>query len=154
MPTAEPPGPPARSRPVVRPAGAGSPSAARRTGAAEVDREPVEHRLYARMAWSTLDGLPLVAARHALSVEAQIITLCRRLDVEPMEVRARPDRVDVLVRIKPVHALGAVAARVKGGAGEHLVAAGTAVRWARGVAMATVDPDEVRDLMRRMALLT
>ena len=154
MPSGEPRGPRAPTRPGLRPAGPGSPSAAGRAGGTVGDGEPVEHRLYARIAWSTLDGLPLVAPRHTLSVEARIITLCRRLDVEPMEVRARPDRVDVLIRLKPVHTPGEVAARVKAGAGEHLVAGGTAVRWARGVAMATVEPDAVRDLMRRMALLT
>lgn len=117
-------------------------------------REPAVHRLYARVAWSTLDGLPLVGPRRALAVESQAITLCRRLDVEPMEVRARPDRVDLLVRFKPAHAVADVAEAVKRGTAAGLRRSGSPARWGRGVALATVAPDGVRHLMRRMALLT
>lgn len=117
-------------------------------------REASVHRLYARVAWTTLDELPLVGPRDALVVESQIIALCRRLDVEPLEVRARPNRVDLLLRFKPVHLLADVAAAVKAGSGAHLERRGSPVRWARGLALATVGPEEVRSLMRKMTRLT
>lgn len=124
-----------------------------RPGGERTGREPTAHRLYARIAWTTLDGLPLVGPRRALTVESQIIALCRRLDVEPMDARARRDRVDVLVRIKPVHGLARVAAEVKAASEAHLAGVGSPARWARGHAIVTVSPARVRDLMRRMALL-
>lgn len=129
-------------------------TAVRRAGAAaRVVREPSVHRLYARLAWTTLDGLPMVSPRRVLAVESHIIALCRRLDVEPMEVRARADRLDLLVRFKPAQTLADVAAAVKAGSGEHLARRRTAIRWARGVAVATVAPDAVPAMMRRMAVL-
>lgn len=124
------------------------------TRTASPDREPSVHRLYARAAWTTLGRLPLVSARTALAVESQIIGLCRRLDVEPLEVRARARRVDLLVRFKPVHPLADVAEEVKLGSAEHLRRSCSPARWGRGVAVRTVAPDEVRSVMRRMALLT
>lgn len=129
-----------------RPPGPGRP--------APPDREPAVHRLYARASWTTLDGLPLLPRRDVLAVESQIIGLCRRLDVEPMEVRARSRRVDLLVRFKPVHPLADVVASVKRGSSEHLRRRGSPARWGRGVAVRTVAPEEVRSVMRRMALLT
>lgn len=126
------------------------PGPARATGSG---REPSVHRLYARAAWTTLGGLPLVSPRAALSVESQIIGLSRRLDLEPMEVLARARRVDLLFRFKPVHLLADVAGEVKRGSDEHLRRSGSPVRWGRGLAVRTVAPDEVRSVMRRMALL-
>lgn len=117
------------------------------------DREPSVHRLYARAAWTTLDGLPLVPPRGAFAVESHIIALCRRLDVEPVEVRARARRVDLLFRFKPVHLLADVAGAVKRGSSEHLRRTGSPARWGRGTAVRTVAPEEVRSVMRRMALL-
>lgn len=117
---------------------------------AGIRAEPAVHRLYARLAWTTLGRLPLVAPGRVLRVEAQIITLCRRLDVEPVEVRAGPDRLDLLVRFKPVHPIADVAAAVKAGSADHLARAGTPIRWAPGVAVATVGPAGVRPLVRRM----
>lgn len=121
--------------------------------AAAPEREPSVHRLYARAAWTTLDGLPLVAPRGSLALESQIIALCRRLDVEPMEVRARARRVDLLFRFKPVHLLADVAGSVKRGSSEHLRRTGSPARWGRGLAVRTVAPEDVRSVMRRMALL-
>jgi REP element-mobilizing transposase RayT len=88
---------------------------------------------------------------YAATLEAHLIVLCRRLDVEPMQVRARRDRVDLLARIKPVHAVSEVARRLKRGSGELLSAEGSSVRWGRGYAAATVAPGEVRGWIRRYA---
>lgn len=120
---------------------------------ARADREPSVHRLYARASWTTLDGLPLLPPRDVLAVESQIIALCRRLDVEPMEVRARSRRVDLLFRFKPVHLLADVAGSVKRGSSRHLRRSGSPARWGRGIAVKTVAPGQVRSVMRRMALL-
>ncbi|MFW6192902.1 MAG: hypothetical protein ACOC83_05410, partial [Gemmatimonadota bacterium] len=122
-------------------------------GTGPPEREPSVHRLYARASWATLGALPLVSPRDALAVESQIISLCRRLDVEPMEVRARARRVDVLFRFKPVHLLADVAGSVKRGSSAHLRRSASPARWGRGIAVRTVAPDEVRSVMRRMALL-
>lgn len=121
--------------------------------AAPEDREPSVHRLYARASWTTLDGLPLLRPGDVLAVESQIIALCRRLDVEPMEVRARARRVDLLFRFKPVHLLADVVGSVKRGSSGHLRRSGSPARWGRGIAVRTVAPEAVRSVMRRMALL-
>lgn len=143
--------PPPEPRPPPRPP---SREAGRPTAGAPPPRDPCVHRLYARAAWTTLDALPLVAPRTALGVESRIIALCRRLDVEPLEVRARAGRVDLLFRFKPVHAVADVAEAAKRESHDHLERRGSPARWGRGVAVTTVDPAEVRSLMRRMALLT
>ena len=42
--------------------------------------------MYAEVVWTTFDRLPLVASGARTSIEAQLIALCRRLDVEPVAV--------------------------------------------------------------------
>lgn len=135
----EPPGPPPkpRARPGPTRPGPGG--------------EPARHRLYVHLAWSTLDGLPLVGPRQALALEGHLVALCRRLDVEPLEVAAAADRVHLLVRLKPVHALAAVARRLKRGSAEAAVRRAEPVRWARGWAAATVGPGDVRRKKRVLA---
>lgn len=115
------------------------------------DAEPARHRLYVHLAWRTLDGLPLVGPRQALALEGQLVALCRRLDVEPVEAAVAADRVHLLVRLKPVHALAAVARRLKRGSAEAAVRRAEPVRWARGWAAATVGPDHVRRKKRALA---
>lgn len=109
---------------------------------------PVRHRLYLHLAWTTLDGLPLVGPRQSLALEGQLIALCRRLDVEPLEAAVAEDRVHLLLRLKPVHAVDAVARRLKRGSSEAAVRRREPVRWGRGWAAATVDPDDVRRTRR------
>lgn len=110
--------------------------------------EPAHHRLYLHLAWATLNGLPLVGSRQALALEGQLVALCRRLDVEPVEVAVAVDRVHLLLRLKPVHAVAEVALRLKRGSTEAAVRRGEPVRWARGWAAATVDPDDARRMKR------
>ena len=114
-------------------------------------REPVSHRLYVVVAWGTLQGLPLLAPRSALLLEGDLIRLARRLDVEPLEVSAEADRVRLLLRFKPSQPIGPVALRLKAGADATVRRQGSPVRWGRGWAAATVPPEEVRDLRRRLA---
>lgn len=109
------------------------------------------HRLYAHLAWGTLDRLPLVDPRTALALESELISLCRRLDVEPVEVSVEADRVHVLARFKPTQALGSVVARLKRGSADVARRRSAPVRWGRGWAAATVAPAGVRDLKRRLA---
>lgn len=121
------------------------------TGGRRASPDPAAHRLYVHLAWTTLDRLPLVDRRRAPSVEAHLIVLCRRLDAEPMQVRAGPDRIDVLVRLKPVHTVSDVADRLKRGSAQLLAREGSALRWGRGYAAATVAPGDVRGWIRRHA---
>ena len=114
-------------------------------------REPVSHRLYVQVAWGTLHGLPLVSPRFALLLEGDLIRLARRLDVEPMEVSAEAARVRLLLRFKPGQPIGSVALRLKDGADAAARRHDSPVRWGRGWAAATVPPEGVRDLRRRLA---
>jgi len=150
MEISRPPGPGAPPRPPALDRGPNAPAPLPASRAATT-QEPAAHRLYVHLAWTTLDRLPLVDRRYAVTLEAQLIVLCRRLDVEPMQVRARRDRVDLLARIKPVHAVSELARRLKRGSGELLAAEGSSVRWGRGYAAATVAPGEVRGWIRRYA---
>lgn len=131
---------PPPSRP-VRPGAPGGRIGPGRSGPAA---EPALHRLYLHLAWTTLDELPLVGPRQALALEGQLIALCRRLDVEPLEVAVAADRVHLLLRLKPVHAVAAVARRLKRGSAEAAVRRADPVRWGRGWAAASVAPDDVR----------
>ncbi len=133
--------PPPRRGPTRRPSGAAPPGGA---------SEPVRHRLYLHLAWTTLDALPLVGPRQALALEGQLVALCRRLDVEPLEVAAAADRVHLLVRLKPVHSIAALARRLKRGSTEAAVRRAEPVRWARGWAAATVAPGDVRRKKRAL----
>ena len=110
--------------------------------------EPVRHQLYLHLARTILDGLPLVGPRQALALEGQLIALCRRLDVEPVEAAADADRVHLLLRLKPVHAVDDVARRLKQGSAEAMLRRREPVRWGRGWAAATVAPDDVRRTRR------
>jgi REP element-mobilizing transposase RayT len=108
------------------------------------------HRLYCHFVWPTLGRIPLVSPEAAAVVERHVITLCRRLDSEPICVRAFSDRVHLLLRLKPGHAPAALVSRLKSGTEANLQSAGHAVRWGRGYAVATVSGGEVRAVMRRV----
>lgn len=120
-----------------------------RASTTDGDREPISHRLYVQVAWGTLHGLPLLSDRFALLLEGELISLARRLDVEPLEVSAEPRRVRVLLRFKPSQPLEPIVRRLKSGADRAARRHGAAVRWGRGWAAATVRPTEVRDLRRK-----
>ena len=113
-------------------------------------RERAAHRLYAEIVWSTVDRLPLVAPEIRGSIEAHIITLCRRLDVEPVAVRVTASRARLLLRFKPSHTLGAIVASLKLGSQDAAVLAGRPVRWARGYATLSLSVTEVRRRARRL----
>jgi len=115
--------------------------------AAAVEAGPPDrtaHRLYAEVVWATLDRLSLVAPDARAPIEAQIITLCRRLDVEPVAVRVTSSRVRLLLRFKPSHSLGAVVSAIKLGSQDAAVLSGRPVRWARGFAALSLSGREVR----------
>jgi len=123
-----------------------------RTAMDLVDGAPgrAAHRLYCHFVWPTLGRIPLVSHVTAAAVERHLITLCRRLDTEPVCVRAFSDRVHLLLRLKPGHSPAAVIARLKSGTEAALQSAGHTVRWGRGYAAATVSGSEVRAVMRRV----
>ena len=108
------------------------------------------HKLYCHFVWPTLGRIPLVSADAAAVVERHVITLCRRLDSEPICVRAFSDRVHLLLRLKPGHSPGALVSRLKSGSEAALQASGHGVRWGRGYAVATVSGGEVRAVRRRV----
>jgi REP element-mobilizing transposase RayT len=83
-------------------------------------------------------------------VEGQLIAIARRLDAEPMAVRAAPDRVRLLLRLKPGHTLASLVPRLKHGSQDALTRAGRGVHWASGFAAASVSADDVRDVIRRI----
>jgi hypothetical protein len=112
--------------------------------------ERATHRLYVHVAWTTLDGLPLLAPDAREAAEARIIALCRRLDAEPVAVRASAAGVSLLLRVTPSHTVGALATALKVGSEDALAAAGRPVRWARGFAASSVGPTEVRRRARRL----
>ena len=108
------------------------------------------HKLYCHFVWPTLGRIPLVSAEVSAVVERHAITLCRRLDAEPICVRAFSDRVHLLVRLKPGHAPAVLVSRIKSGTEAALLASGHGVRWGRGYAAATVSGSEVRAVRRRV----
>lgn len=81
-------------------------------------------------------------------VETQLITLCRRLDAEPLAVRATANRVMLLLRLKPNHTLLTLVSRLKAGSQEALTDAGRGVHWGSGFAASTVGGEELRRLVR------
>jgi len=100
--------------------------------------------------WATVDRLELVGPDARGPIEAQIIALCRRLDVEPVAVRVNAARVRLLLRFKPSHSLGAVVAAIKLGSQDAAVLSGRPVRWARGFAALSVSGAEVRTRALRL----
>lgn len=112
--------------------------------------ERAVHRIYVGLAWSTLGRLPLMSRDLRGQVEVQLIVLARRLDVEPVAVRAGADRVRLLLRLKPSHSLSTLVPRLKQGSQDALTAAGRGVHWASGYAATTVSADALRDAIRRI----
>lgn len=115
--------------------------------------ERAAHRIYVLLAWSTLGRLPLLSSELRGQVEGQLIALCRRLDAEPVLVRAGVDRVRLLLRLTPAHALAALVPRLKAGSRDALTAAGRGVDWASGYAATTVGSAAVREAIRRVERL-
>jgi REP element-mobilizing transposase RayT len=113
-------------------------------------RTPAAHRLYAQLAWPTLGGLPLLGDRHARALERELIALCIRLNVEPVEVRVSADRVQLLLRFGPGQALTDVARRLKRASVAALRHWRCPARWGRGFAASTVGPAQVHRLVRRL----
>jgi REP element-mobilizing transposase RayT len=112
--------------------------------------ERAAHHIYVGLAWSTLGCLPLMSSELRGQVEVQLIVLARRLDVEPVAVRAGADRVRLLLRLKPTHSLATLVPRLKQGSQEALTAAGRGVHWASGYAVTTVGVEAIRDAIRRI----
>jgi len=113
-------------------------------------RERAAHHIYVSLAWTTLGRLPLMSTDLRGQVEAQLIVLARRLDAEPVAVRAAADRVRLLLRLKPAHSLATLVPRLKQGSQDALTAAGRGVHWASGYAASTVSVDAVRETVRRL----
>lgn len=120
-------------------------------GAPAGPAERSAHHLYVGVAWSTLGRLPLMSSELRGRVEVQLIQLCRRLDAEPVAVRAGADRVRLLLRLKPTHTLATLVPRLKRGSQDALTAAGRGVHWSAGYAATTVSVDAVRDAIRRVS---
>lgn len=108
------------------------------------------HRLYCHFVWPTLGRLPLVSGEAVAVVERHVITLCRRLDAEPICVRAFSDRVHLVLRLNPGHSPAALVSRLKSGTETALQAAGHTIRWGRGYAAASISGAEVRAVKRRV----
>jgi hypothetical protein len=102
------------------------------------------HRLYAEVVWSTFDRMPLVAPGARTATEAQLIALCRRLDIEPVAVKVSAARVRLVLRFKPAHSIGAVVTSLKLGSQDAAVLAGRPIRWAPGFACISLSVTEVR----------
>lgn len=100
--------------------------------------------MYAEVVWTTFDRLPLVAPGARSSVEAQLIALCRRLDVEPVAVKVTARRARLVLRFKPSHSIGVVVTSLKLGSQDAAVLAGRPIRWAPGFACLTLSVTEVR----------
>lgn len=115
--------------------------------------ERAAHHLYVQLAWWTLGRLPLMSRDLRAQVEGHLISLCRRLDVEPVAVRATADRVRLLLRLTPSHALVTLVPRLKQGSQDSLTAAGRGVHWAPGYAATTVGVGAVRSVIRRLGHL-
>jgi len=116
--------------------------------ASALPTEPSTHRMYVHVGWATLGRLPLMPSDLRGAVEGQLITLCRRLDVEPIAVRATADRVMLLLRLKPNHALGTLVSHLKSGSQEALTDAGRGVHWGSGFAATSVGVEAVRHVTR------
>ena len=87
------------------------------------------------------------------AVEVCLISLCRRLDVEPLAVRATADSVRMVLRLKPSHSLATLVRQLKTGSQESLTDAGRGVHWGSGFASTTIGVDEVRQMIRLISRL-
>lgn len=125
----------------------------RRSSSTELPPERSAHHIYVQLAWSTLGGLPLLSTDLRGRVEGQLIALCRRLDVEPLAVRASATRVRILVRLKPSHSVSRIAPELKRGSRDALVANGRGLDWSSGYAATSVGSEVVRDVIRRIRRL-
>lgn len=125
----------------------------RLSGSAAPPAEPSAHHIYVQLAWSTLGRLPLMSTELRAQVEGHLIALSRRLDAEPVAVRASADRVRLLLRLKPNHTLATLVPRLKQGSQDALTAAGRGVHWASGYAATTVSTVAVRRVIRRFGHL-
>ncbi len=119
-------------------------------GMSASSRERSAHRLYVQVAWTTLDGMPLIAADVRPPAEARLISLCRRLDAEPVAVRVTASSVRLLLRLTPSHSVATLVTALKLGSQDALTLAGRPVRWARGYAASSVGPSEVRGRVRQV----
>lgn len=126
------------------------PDSTRRDAATDAVTERAVHHIYVGLAWSTLGRLPLMPSDLRGQVEVQLIVLARRLDAEPVAVRASSDRVRLLLRLKPTHSLSTLVPRLKQGSQEALTAAGRGVHWASGYAATTISTAAVREAIRRI----
>lgn len=111
------------------------------------------HRLYVHLAWSTLGRVAVIERRRRAAIETHVIAVCRRLGVEPVEVRAFSDRVHLLAGLPATLSVHDVAVAVRDGVSGALARAGRVVRWTPGFAAVTVSPAEVRRLRKRLAML-
>ena len=106
------------------------------------------HRIYIHIGWSTLGRLPLMPRDLRGAVELCLISLCRRLDAEPLAVRATADSVRMALRLKPSHAPATLVRQLKTGSQESLTDAGRGIHWGSGFASTTIGVDEVRHTIR------
>lgn len=116
-------------------------------------RPRAAHRLYAHLAWPTLQRLPLLGPSRARSVEFQLVSCCRRLGVDPVAVTALPDRVHLVFRYPASLSTADLAHRIRDGAAEALVRRGQPAPWGCGYALASVSPAEVDGLARAVRSL-
>ena len=82
------------------------------------------------------------------AVELCLISLCRRLDAEPLAVRATADSVRMVIRLKPSHSLATLVGQRKTGSQDSLTDAGRGVHWGSGFASSTIGVDDVRSMIR------
>lgn len=109
------------------------------------------HNLYAHAVWTTLGRLPMIDARRVNAVEAHLIALCRRLDARPLSLAALADHVQMLIQFAPSQSLADLVTSLKTGSSQSLVSAGHPVHWGGRYSVSTVSPEEVRNVMRRIA---
>lgn len=119
----------------------------------EAPRPLPPHRLYVHIAWSTLARVPAIAPERRAAIETHMLSVCRRLGVEPVEARALGDRVHLLVRLPSTISVTEVASAVREDVTARLAHAGRVVRWTPGFAAVSVSPAEVRRAKKRLASL-
>lgn len=109
------------------------------------------HNLFAHVVWTTLDRLPMIDGARVNAVEAHLIALCRRLDARPLSLAALHDHVQLLIQFSPGQSLAHLVTTLKSGSSESLVEAGHPVHWGGRYSVSTVSPEDVRNVMRRIA---